>query len=264
MARNPSASYSLTMRLEIPSAAGSFALVAAAVAEAEGDMGAIDLVRVAKDTRSATSPSRPRTATHGAAHHRQGRGVARRDAGERQRPHLPACTWAARSRSATKVPIKTRDDLSMAYTPGVARVCMAIAADPEKAATLTIKQNTVAVVTDGTAVLGLGDIGPGGGHAGDGGQGHAVQGVRRHRRLADLPRHQGHRRDRRHREGDRARLRRHQPRGHRRPALLRDRGAAARRSSTSPSSTTTSTARRWWCWPACSTPPSSSASAWTT
>jgi malate dehydrogenase (oxaloacetate-decarboxylating) len=61
-----------------------------------------------------------------------------------------------------KVSVKTRDDLSMAYTPGVARVCMAIHADPEKAYTLTIKQNTVAVVTDGSAVLGLGDIGPSG------------------------------------------------------------------------------------------------------
>jgi malate dehydrogenase (oxaloacetate-decarboxylating) len=58
------------------------------------------------------------------------------------------------------MPVKTRDDLSMAYTPGVARVCMAIHKDPEKAYTLTIKQNTVAVVSDGTAVLGLGDIGP--------------------------------------------------------------------------------------------------------
>ena len=57
-------------------------------------------------------------------------------------------------------PLKTRDDLSMAYTPGVARVCRAIADDPTKVWTLTIKQNTVAVVTDGTAVLGLGDIGP--------------------------------------------------------------------------------------------------------
>src|SRR6185437_14341202 len=54
----------------------------------------------------------------------------------------------------------TRADLSMAYTPGVARICEAIANDPEKVFTLTIKKNTVAIVTDGTAVLGLGDIGP--------------------------------------------------------------------------------------------------------
>lgn len=60
----------------------------------------------------------------------------------------------------SKVPIKNRDDLSMAYTPGVARVCMAIHEDPKRAYNLTIKRNMVAVVTDGTAVLGLGDIGP--------------------------------------------------------------------------------------------------------
>ena len=59
-----------------------------------------------------------------------------------------------------KYPLKTRDDLSMAYTPGVARVCMEIATDRKKAFDFTIKKNTVAVVSDGSAVLGLGDIGP--------------------------------------------------------------------------------------------------------
>jgi malate dehydrogenase (oxaloacetate-decarboxylating) len=61
---------------------------------------------------------------------------------------------------ASKVPLKTRDDLSRAYTPGVARICQAIVDDPADARRLTIKRNTVAVVTDGSAVLGLGNIGP--------------------------------------------------------------------------------------------------------
>ena len=58
------------------------------------------------------------------------------------------------------MPLRDRDDLSRAYTPGVARVCQAIAANPDDARRLTIKRNTVAVVTDGSAVLGLGNIGP--------------------------------------------------------------------------------------------------------
>jgi len=60
----------------------------------------------------------------------------------------------------SKVPLKTRDDLSRAYTPGVARICQAIVDDPADVRRLTMKRNTVAVVTDGSAVLGLGNIGP--------------------------------------------------------------------------------------------------------
>ncbi len=127
-----------------------------------------------------------------------------------------------------KVALRTRDELSRAYTPGVARVCLAIAENPDDARRLTIKRNTVAVVTDGSAVLGPGQPRPGRGPAGDGGQGGAVQAVRRRRRVAGRARHPGHRRDRLDRAGDRAGLRRHQPRGHRRAALLRDRDPAAR------------------------------------
>ncbi len=61
----------------------------------------------------------------------------------------------------SKVPLRTRDDLSMAYTPGVARICLALARNPDDVRRLTVKGNSVAVVTDGTAVLGLGDLGPG-------------------------------------------------------------------------------------------------------
>jgi malate dehydrogenase (oxaloacetate-decarboxylating) len=159
MARNPSASYSLTMRVEIPSEPGSFALVAAAVGEAEGDMGAIDLVRVSKDYTVRDITCSASDAEHGQRIVDAVRGV----------PGVQLVNVSDRTflmhlggkiEVHNKVPVKTRDDLSMAYTPGVARVCLAIASDREKVRSLTIKQNTVAVVTDGTAVLGLGDIGP--------------------------------------------------------------------------------------------------------
>ena len=183
MARNPSASYSLTMRLEIPCGPGTFARVASAIADARGDVGAIDLVRVTKEHTSATSPCRrPTPTTASRSSTRCGRSTASTLVNVCDRTFL--MHLGGKIEVANKVPVKTRDDLSMAYTPGVARVCLAIADDVDKARALTIKQNTVAVVTDGTAVLGLGDIGPRGGDAGDGGQGDAVQGVRRHRRLA--------------------------------------------------------------------------------
>ena len=125
-----------------------------------------------------------------------------------------------------KHPLRTRDDLSMAYTPGVARVCKAIEADPTKAFQYTIKRNTVAVVSDGTAVLGLGDIGP-----------EAAMPVMEGKAMLfkefagvdafpicldtkDPDEIVAHGR------ADRARLRGDQPRGHLRAAMLRDRGAA--------------------------------------
>jgi malate dehydrogenase (oxaloacetate-decarboxylating) len=156
---NPSVSYSLTIRAEIPAVAGSFAKVAAAIGEAGGDLGAIDLVRVAKGYRVRDITVSASDADHGQRivdAVRQLDGVRIVNVSDRTfLMHL-----GGKIEVQNKVPVKTRDDLSMAYTPGVARVCMAIHADPDKARALTIKQNTVAVVTDGTAVLGLGDIGP--------------------------------------------------------------------------------------------------------
>ncbi len=156
---NPSASYSLTMRIELPSAAGSFARVAAAIAEARGDVGAIDLVRVTKK-----QTTRDITVSAADADHGQQIVDAVRNVPGVEIVHVSDRTFlmhlGGKIEVQNKVPIKNRDDLSMAYTPGVARVCMAIAEDPDKVRALTIKQNSVAVVTDGTAVLGLGDIGP--------------------------------------------------------------------------------------------------------
>ena len=153
-AHNPSASYSLTIRVELPAVAGSFAKVAQAIGEADGDLGAIDLVRVSRE-------SRVRDVTVSASDSDHGQRIV--DA-VRAVPGVKIVNVSDRTflmhEVQNKVPVKTRDDLSMAYTPGVARVCLAIAADPDKVRALTVKQNAVAVVTDGTAVLGLGNIGP--------------------------------------------------------------------------------------------------------
>ena len=91
--------------------------------------------------------------------------------------------WKGKLETVARMPVKSREDLSLAYTPGVAEPCRVIAQDKEAAYTYTWKSNTVAVVSDGSAVLGLGNIGP---HAGNGRQGRIVQGVRRRQRGADL------------------------------------------------------------------------------
>ena len=170
--------------------------------------------------RSAPSTSSRSTAEHTRArHHRRRRAAAStgsaivaaidavdgRRGRRHDRPHVPACTSAARSSSATRPAADPRRPLDGLHAGRRARLPGDRTTTRDKAFQYTIKRNTVAVVSDGTAVLGLGDIGPRGGDAGDGGQGDAVQGVRRRRRLPDLPRHQGPRRDRRDRQGDRAR-----------------------------------------------------------
>jgi malate dehydrogenase (oxaloacetate-decarboxylating) len=155
----PSASYSMTVRLEIRNTPGMLGKVTSNMSRAGADIGAIDLVRSSPDLRI-------RDITFNARDDKHGQAIVdglRRLAGIRvvnisDRTFLMHLGGKIEVRG--KVPVKTRDDLSMAYTPGVARVCLAIHDDAQKAYSLTIKQNTVAVVTDGTAVLGLGDIGP--------------------------------------------------------------------------------------------------------
>ena len=161
----------------------------------------------------------------------------------------------------SKIPLKTRDDLSMAYTPGVARISEAVADDPESAWNLTIKQNTVAVVSDGTAVLGLGDIGPEAAMPVMEGKALLFKEFGGDRRLADLPGDEGPGRDRRRLQGDRARASAASTsRTSRRLAASRSRHGSTP-SSTSRSSTTTSTGPRSSSSPRSSTRSRSSASA---
>jgi malate dehydrogenase (oxaloacetate-decarboxylating) len=158
-APHPSASFSATLRVHLDNEPGSFARLAGAIGAAGGLLGAIDLVRVehGKKVRDVTVLAADE------AH------IGRIVEAVRGQPgveveHVSDRTFllhlGGKLEVASKSPLKTRDDLSMAYTPGVARVSRAIAEEPEKVWNLTIKQNAVAVVTDGTAVLGLGDIGP--------------------------------------------------------------------------------------------------------
>jgi len=157
--RQPSASYSFTMRLHMPQQGGAFARIAHAIADAEAMLGAIDLVRVeshevVRDVTVACVDSDHAEAVVQAV--RELEGVRVDSVSDR----TFLMHKGGKIEVNPKVPIKTRDDLSMAYTPGVARVSIAIHEDPAKAWALTIKSNTVAIVSDGTAVLGLGNIGP--------------------------------------------------------------------------------------------------------
>jgi malate dehydrogenase (oxaloacetate-decarboxylating) len=156
---HPSASFSATLRVHLDDTPGSFARLAAAIADEGGLLDAIDLVRVEEGKKV-----RDVTVLAIDADHIDRIVSAARTAEGVEVEHVSDRTFllhlGGKLEVQPKLPLKTRDDLSMAYTPGVARVCRAIADEPAAVWNLTIKQNSVAVVTDGTAVLGLGDIGP--------------------------------------------------------------------------------------------------------
>ncbi len=159
MAMAPSVSYSMTVRLEVGSRGRAVSEITRAVEHAGGVVTALDVnaagherLRVdvtcaARDTAHAETIVAELSALPDVAVHKVS-----------DRTFLLHLGGKIEMRS--KVPLRTRDELSMAYTPGVARVSMAIANNPDDVRRLTIKRNSVAVVTDGSAVLGLGNIGP--------------------------------------------------------------------------------------------------------
>lgn len=155
-----SASYSITVRLTADGDPASVGRIATAVGNAGGAVTAIDVVESRPDGLTVDVTCSAADAEHSeevvAALDAVDQVHVRKVSDRTFLLHL-----GGKLEVASKVPLKTRDDLSMAYTPGVARVCLALAEHPEDVRRLTIKGNTVAVVTDGSAVLGLGDIGPG-------------------------------------------------------------------------------------------------------
>ena len=159
MAAVPSVSYSITVRLELPARPTAVSELTTAIEAAGGLVTALDVTASGHDRVRVDVTCAARDSGHS------------EDLVEALRA-LPGVTIGKVSdrtflahiggkiQIEPKTPIRNRDDLSLIYTPGVARVCQAIAENPEDARRLTIKRNTVAVVSDGTAVLGLGDIGP--------------------------------------------------------------------------------------------------------
>jgi malate dehydrogenase (oxaloacetate-decarboxylating) len=155
----PSPGFSITLRVEAPTTPGATAELSAAVGKAGGVLTALDVVeshydRIVVDvTCNASDHDHAEAITKVVSALEDVR--VRKVSDRTFLMHL-----GGKLEVVPKVQLRHRDDLARAYTPGVARVCQAIAANPEDARRLTIKRNTVAVVTDGTAVLGLGNLGP--------------------------------------------------------------------------------------------------------
>jgi malate dehydrogenase (oxaloacetate-decarboxylating) len=154
-----SPSYSISIRVEIENKIGMFARIATAISSAGGDLGSVDIVRVEKG-----KIIRDVTVNAQNEEHEKAIVKAIKTVTGVKVIRVSDRTFLAHEGGKieikNKLPVRDRSDLSKVYTPGVARVCMDIFQNKEHAYRYTIKGNSVAVISDGTAVLGLGDIGP--------------------------------------------------------------------------------------------------------
>ena len=156
--KTPSASYSVTLRVEYPNHIGAVGEILTTIAEAGGDVGAVDIVQQGeRSIRDITTNARDPEHAHQIA---DSIGELSEVRVLKYSDRTFLAHTGGKIEMKPKMSVHTRDALSMVYTPGVARVCRAIADEPRQAFNLTVKRNTIAVVSDGTAVLGLGDVGP--------------------------------------------------------------------------------------------------------
>jgi len=155
----PNSSFSLTIRLQIPNRVGMLASVTHAIATSGGNLGQIDLI-----DQNRQISIRDITIDAASTEHAEIIVQAVKALLNIKVLNVYDRTFnlhrGGKISIQSRIPLKTLADLAMAYTPGVGRICTAIAQDPEQVHHLTIKQNTVAIVTDGSAVLGLGNLGP--------------------------------------------------------------------------------------------------------
>ncbi|MFH8986543.1 NAD-dependent malic enzyme [Streptomyces sp. NPDC017940] len=159
MATAPSVSYSMTVRLEVPASGTAVSQLTTAVESSGGSVTGLDVTASGHEKLRIDVTIAASSTSHADEIVEELRGIEGVTLGKvSDRTFL--MHLGGKIEMQSKHPIRNRDDLSMVYTPGVARVCMAIAENPEDARRLTIKRNSVAVVTDGSAVLGLGNIGP--------------------------------------------------------------------------------------------------------
>jgi malate dehydrogenase (oxaloacetate-decarboxylating) len=155
----PAATYTFSFQAQYPNKPGMLARIASAVGDCGGNIGDIDVVKSTESTMIREISVQARDSAHAqeiVEHVKSAKGITVRNISDR----VFLTHRGGKIEIRNKVPVTSRRDLSVVYTPGVARVCLAIDKEPDSAWSLTIKGNTVAVVSDGTAILGLGDLGP--------------------------------------------------------------------------------------------------------